>query len=154
MAIPQPDGSPKAHQSMSWPKIDILCADHAMLIRPYPSRSCLGNKNFEKNGEGHMWEWCEIMIKWPNWSNKNHNVRKPCCFLHSEWFNLPLDHIGYDCYELPAYLKVEQINFDIQFWKQCCSVMHDWRNFNNVSFESIMVILYSYTPELGHSIPL
>ena len=42
---------------------------------------------------------------------------------------------------LPS-LKVEQINFGIQFWKQCCSVMHDWRNFNNVSFESMMVILY------------
>ena len=37
---------------------------------------------------------------------------------------------------------MEQMNFDIQFWKQCCSVMHDWRNFNNVSFESIMAILY------------
>ena len=37
---------------------------------------------------------------------------------------------------------MEQINFDIQFWKQCCSVMDDWRNFNNVSFKSIMVILY------------
>ena len=47
----------------------------------------------------------------------------------SERFNLPPGHIGYDCYELPAYLKVEQMNFDIQFWKQCCSVMHDWRNF-------------------------
>ena len=35
-----------------------------------------------------------------------------------------------------------QMNFDIQIFKQCCSVMHDWRNFNNVSFESIMVILY------------
>ena len=58
------------------------------------------------------------------------------------------------------YLKVEQMNFYIQFWKQCCSVMHNWRNFNNVEFESIMVILYdkvwlqSYTPKLGHSIPL
>ena len=29
--------------------------------RPYPSRSCLGNENSVKNGEGHMWEWCEIM---------------------------------------------------------------------------------------------
>ena len=47
-----------------------------------------------------------------------------------------------NCYELPVFFKVEQINFDIQFWKQCCSVMHDWRNFNNVSFKSIMVILY------------
>ena len=53
-----------------------------------------------------------------------------------------LGHIGYDCYELHAYLKVEQINFDIQFWKQCCSVMHDWRKFNNVSFESTIIILY------------
>ena len=32
--------------------------------------------------------------------------------------------------------------YEFQFWKQCCSVMHDWKNFNNVSFESIMVILY------------
>ena len=63
-------------------------------------------------------------------------------FLGSERFNIPLGHIWYDCYELCAYLKVEQINFDIQFWKQCCSVMHDWRNFNDVSFESIMIILY------------
>ena len=40
-------------------------------------------------------------------------------FLGSERFNLPLGNIGYDCYELPiylpAYLKVEQMNFDIQF---------------------------------------
>ena len=26
--------------------------------------------------------------------------------------------------------------------KQCFSAMHDWRNLNNASFESIMVILY------------
>ena len=42
--------------------------------------------------------------------------------------------------------------------------MDDWRNFNNVSFESIMVILYDegmttvihpgHMPALGHSIPL
>ena len=45
------------------------------------------------------------------------------------------------------------MNFDIQFWKQCCSLMHDWRNFNNVSFERILVIYtlrwrydYSHTP--------
>ena len=63
-------------------------------------------------------------------------------FLGSEWFNIPPGHIWYDCYELSAYRKVEQMNFDIQFLKQCCSLMHDWRNFNNVSFESIMVILY------------
>ena len=44
---------------MSLPEVDILCADHAMLKNP--SRSCRGNENFEKNGEGHMWEWCEIM---------------------------------------------------------------------------------------------
>ena len=57
----------------------------------------------------------------------------------------PLGHIGYDCYELPAYiytLKWNKCNFDIQFWKQCCSVMHDWRNFSNVSFESTIIILY------------
>ena len=36
-------------------------------------------------------------------------------FLGSERFNLPLGHIGYECYELPAYLKVEQIIFEIQF---------------------------------------
>ena len=32
--------------------------------------------------------------------------------------------------------------FDIQFWKQCCSVKHDWMNFNYVSFESILIILH------------
>ena len=37
-------------------------------------------------------------------------------FRGSERFNRPLGHIGYDCYinYLPS-LKVEQINFDIQF---------------------------------------
>ena len=34
MAIPQPDSRPTAHQSMSWPEIDIVCADHAMLKTP------------------------------------------------------------------------------------------------------------------------
>ena len=63
MAFPQPDSSLTAHQSMSWPEIHyIFCADHAMLKKAlYPSRSCLGNENSVKNGEGHMWEWCEIM---------------------------------------------------------------------------------------------
>ena len=80
-------------------------------------------------GTVSMWEWWKIMKINTKFINKNHNLRKPCN-------------------ELSAYLKVEQMNFDIQFWKQCCSVMHDWRNFNNVSFESIMVILYdkSHTP--------
>ena len=32
--------------------------------------------------------------------------------------------------------------FDIQFWKQCCSVKHDWMNFNYVLFESILIILH------------
>ena len=32
--------------------------------------------------------------------------------------------------------------FDIQFGKQCCSVKHDWMNFNYVSFESIFIILH------------
>ena len=54
MAIPQPDASPTAHQSMSWPKIDILCADHAMLKKALPI-TVMPNENFEKNGEGHMW---------------------------------------------------------------------------------------------------
>ena len=38
-------------------------------------------------------------------------------FRGSELFNLPLGHIGYDLllYKLPAFLKVEQMNFDIQF---------------------------------------
>ena len=31
--------------------------------------------------------------------------------------------------------------FDTQSGKQRCPVMHDWRNFNNASFESITVIL-------------
>ena len=35
------------------------------------------------------------------------------------------------------YLKVAQMYFNIQFWKQCCSVKHGWINFNYVSFESI-----------------
>ena len=32
--------------------------------------------------------------------------------------------------------------FDIQFWIQCCSVKHDWMNFNYISFESILIILH------------
>ena len=32
--------------------------------------------------------------------------------------------------------------FDIQFWKQSCSVKHDWMNFNYISFESILIILH------------
>ena len=32
--------------------------------------------------------------------------------------------------------------FDIQFWKQCCSVKHDRMNFNYVSFESLLIILH------------
>ena len=56
----------------------------------------------------------------------NHLHNSPAIFklcLHSsslfgsERFNLPLGHIGYDCYELPAYLNVEQMHFDIQFLK-------------------------------------
>ena len=131
---------------MSLPEIDILCADHAMLKNR--SRSCRGNENFEKNGEGHrghMWEWCEMMpINTKFIKYINHNLREPCCFLAQNGLISPLGHIGYDCYELSAYLKVKQMNFDIQFWKPCCSLMHDWKNFNNVSF----------TPELGHNIPL
>ena len=40
------------------------------------------------------------------------------------------------------YLKVAQIAFDIQVWKQCCSVKHNWMNFNYVSFESMLIILH------------
>ena len=48
-------------------------------------------------------------------------------------------------------LKVEQMDFDIQFLKQFCSVEHDRRNFNYVSFESILIIIHeiydnSHTP--------
>ena len=32
--------------------------------------------------------------------------------------------------------------FDIQFWKQCCSVKHDWMNFNYVSFVTILIIIH------------
>ena len=53
IAIPQPDSSPTAHQSMCW----SCNVDKA----PTPSRSCLGNKNIEKNGDGHMWKWCKII---------------------------------------------------------------------------------------------
>ena len=35
--------------------------------------------------------------------------------LCSERFNVPMGHIGCDCYELPAYPIVLQMNFDIQF---------------------------------------
>ena len=34
------------------------------------------------------------------------------------------------------------MDFDIQFWKQCCSVKHDRMNFNYVSFESILIIIH------------
>ena len=40
------------------------------------------------------------------------------------------------------YLKVEQMDFDIQFGKQCCLVKHDRRNFNYVSFDSLLIILH------------
>ena len=36
-------------------------------------------------------------------------------FRGSKRFNLSPGHIGYDLYKLPAFLKVEQMNFDIQF---------------------------------------
>ena len=63
MAYPQPDSSQTAHQTMSWPEIhDIFCADHAMLKKALTSRSCLGNENAVKNGEGHMWEWWEWLL--------------------------------------------------------------------------------------------
>ena len=39
-------------------------------------------------------------------------------------------------------MKVAQTAFDIQFLKQCCSVKHDWMNFNYVSFESILIMLH------------
>ena len=32
--------------------------------------------------------------------------------------------------------------FPLLFWKQCCSVKHDRRNFNYVSFESILIIIH------------
>ena len=68
-----------------------------------------------------------------NLSNKIHNLRKWCCFVAQNGLISPLAILDtINCYELPAFLKVEQMNFDIQFWKQCCSVMHDWMNFNNV----------------------
>ena len=59
-----------------------------------------------------------------------------------------------DCNHSPAYRKVAQMDFDIQFWKQCCSVMHDWRNFNNVSFKSMMIILHdnSMTSRTPHNL--
>ena len=34
------------------------------------------------------------------------------------------------------------MDFDIRFWKQCCSVKHDRMNFNYVSFESILIIIH------------
>ena len=117
----------------------------------------------EKNGEGQMGEWCEIMkinTQCYFYQIKIISYLKLFSFLAQNGFNLCMGHNGYDCCELLAYLKVEQMNFDIQFSKQCCSVMHDWRNFNNASFESIMVILYDNSmttvihPQLGHSIPL
>ena len=63
--------------------------------------------------------------------NKIHNLRKSCCFVAQNGLISPL-----------AILDTINNCYEFQFWKQCCSVMHDWRNFNNVSFESIMVILY------------
>ena len=47
-----------------------------------------------------------------------------------------------DCNHSPAYRKVAQMDFDTQFWKQCYSVKHDWGNFSDVSFESILIILH------------
>ena len=41
----------------------------------------LGNENSVKNGEGHMWEWCEIMKINTKFIKGNHSLRKPCCFL-------------------------------------------------------------------------
>ena len=35
-----------------------------------------------------------------------------------------------------------QMDFDIQFWKQCYSVKHDWRNFSYVPFQSILIIVH------------
>ena len=46
----------------------------------------------------------------------------------SERFNLPLATLDtINRYELPAFLKVEQINFNIQFWKfqQCIIRKHN-----------------------------
>ena len=64
-------------------------------------------------------------------------------FLISKRLGLSKATLDCDCNHSPAYRKVAQMDFDIQFWKQCCSVMHDWRNFNSVSFESIL--------SLGHT---
>ena len=54
-------------------------------------------------------------------------------FRGSEQFNLPpwpywIRLIVIIMSYMPS-LKWNQINFDIQFWKQCCSVMRDWREF-------------------------
>ena len=58
-----------------------------------------------------------------NLANNIHNLRKSCCFVAQNGLISPLAILTtINCYELPAFLKVEQINFDIQFWKQCCSV--------------------------------
>ena len=59
------------------------------------------------------------------------DVNKPWCFTGSRtWFNIPLGHSGYDCYELYAYLKVEHewILNNSNFENNACSKsMHDWR---------------------------
>ena len=39
---------------------------------------------------------------------------------------------------------------DIQFGKRCCSVKHDWMNFNYVSFESILIILHEINMIVTH----
>ena len=52
-----------------------------------------------------------------NLSNKIHNLRTSCCFVAQNGLISPLailDTIKL-LYELPAFLKVEQMNFDIQF---------------------------------------
>ena len=66
-------------------------------------------------------------------------------FRGSDRFDLPLailDTIN-NCYELPAFLKWNKLILTLNLENNAAhAVMHDWRNFNNVSFESIMVILY------------
>ena len=53
IAIPQPDSSPTAHQSICWScNVDKAPTRHG---------HALGNENIEKNGDGHMWKWCKII---------------------------------------------------------------------------------------------
>ena len=80
------------------------------------------------------WWWIVKMI-----ILKTSYLNKTMLFLSSERPSLSQATLDCDCNHSPAYRKAAQMDFDIKFLKQCYSVKHDWRNFNNLSFESIIL---------------